>query len=610
MSETLATPAGEGHEDPTASLFASYWGVLDGFKRTAVVAIILTILSGLLETVGILAIVPIISGQKSLSVLGVHISGSAVQYWSLAAFGLFAIASSVVKLLSDRWYIRLTGRFEEACRRRLTHLVLRMDWSKYLRVRVGELNASMLLTIHQIAAGAQYFMRGVGLLGVAVVFGIAAFFLSWQLSLVSLGFSLLAVIAYLLGVRPIQHHTKILVDTTSELGHQTEVLFSNLKLFRSLGQRRSSEKQMESIFRRYAEAYTKGMFVVPVTRSLFEVTASIAVVILLTIAIFTSKSGVIPASSIAFLVLFFRLMPRLVSTQENLQNARTYRRYCEPWQVMLKSFAEAQDTHIGSRPPAFASSLKAEDVGFSYPGTRQQVLSHLNWELNARETIAFVGDSGAGKTTILDLVTGLLRPTSGAITVDGVSLTDLEIEAWQSRIGLVLQDSPLFGRSILENVWWTEPDHDEGRARECLEMAQAWEFVGQLESGIHTIIGERGASLSGGQRQRLALARALYRQPWLLILDEPTSALDRRAEAEVLRALQGIKSTCAMIVVAHGLNPVRLADRIYVLDRGTVVEDGTWDQLMARPNGRLASIAAQHPAGDAVVEPNAGAVGE
>jgi ABC-type multidrug transport system fused ATPase/permease subunit len=233
-----------------------------------------------------------------------------------------------------------------------------------------------------------------------------------------------------------------------------------------------------------------------------------------------------------------------------------------------------------------------EKVSFGYPGAEATVLADVSWLVRPGETVAFVGESGAGKTTMLDLVTGLLDPTAGRITIDGVPLTELDVEAWQSHIGLVLQESPLFHATVRANVVGDRAE-DEELVWSCLAAAHARGVVEELPSGLDTVIGERGGRLSGGQRQRLGLARALYREPWLLILDEATSALDSLSESLVLEALRGLHGNVSMMIVAHRLATVEMADRIYVLDAGRVVQSGSWSELLADTDGPFARIAAK-----------------
>jgi ABC-type multidrug transport system fused ATPase/permease subunit len=193
---------------------------------------------------------------------------------------------------------------------------------------------------------------------------------------------------------------------------------------------------------------------------------------------------------------------------------------------------------------------------------------------------------------MLDLVTGLLRPTAGRIALDGVSFGELDLEEWQSHIGLVLQESPLFHATVRENIVADLGVEDE-RVWACLAAAHAKNFVEELPARLDTVIGERGGRLSGGQRQRIGLARALYRRPWLLILDEATSALDSVSEQVVLEALRGLRGQVAMMVVAHRLATVEMADRIYVLEAGGIVQSGSWAELLSDSGSPFARMAAK-----------------
>lgn len=198
------------------------------------------------------------------------------------------------------------------------------------------------------------------------------------------------------------------------------------------------------------------------------------------------------------------------------------------------------------------------------------------------ETIALVGGSGAGKSTVLNLVIGFLRPTRGRILLDGVDMETLDLRDYRSWLSVVPQESILFEGSIRENVTYGMTDVPEERVRAALRDANALEFIDRLPAGLDTVVGERGARLSGGQKQRLAIARALIRDPRVLILDEATSALDSRSEALVQQALTRLVRGRTVFVVAHRLSTIRGADRIVVLDDGRVAEIGSHAELLRR----------------------------
>jgi len=214
----------------------------------------------------------------------------------------------------------------------------------------------------------------------------------------------------------------------------------------------------------------------------------------------------------------------------------------------------------------------------------------VSWELTPGKCVAFVGPSGSGKTTLLDLVLGLLPPTSGVLELDDVNLADVDRSWWQQRIGLVMQETPIFQGTLLDNIAWLDDEPDRDRALECAQRAHMTDVLAALPEGLDTPVGHRGSRLSGGQRQRVALARALYREPWVLVLDEATSALDAASELVIKEALADLKGQISIVLVAHQLRIVDVADEILVLEHGRVVERGTWSTLAGEPGGHFRTL--------------------
>jgi ATP-binding cassette subfamily C protein len=217
------------------------------------------------------------------------------------------------------------------------------------------------------------------------------------------------------------------------------------------------------------------------------------------------------------------------------------------------------------------------------------VVEDVSLEIRAGATVAIVGPSGAGKTTVADLVLGLLAPTRGRLVVDDVPVAPDQIAAWRAGLGYVPQDGVLFHDTIRANLLWGAGGASDRDLQRALESSAAWSFVTALPAGLDTVVGDRGVLLSGGERQRLVLARALVRQPHLLILDEATSSLDSENERLIERAIDELHGRMAILLITHRLSTVRRADVIYVLERGQIVESGQWDDLLAR-RGRFHAL--------------------
>jgi ATP-binding cassette subfamily B protein len=254
--------------------------------------------------------------------------------------------------------------------------------------------------------------------------------------------------------------------------------------------------------------------------------------------------------------------------------------------------------------PPITEKIEYRDIVFSYksdksnqaekeaPQSLQPVLQHLNLKVNSGEIIALVGHSGAGKTTLINLLLRFYDPQSGQVLIDGIDIREVTLRSLRHQIGIVPQDTLLFSGTIAQNIAYGQTDFDLAAVEKAAKIANAHDFIAQLSQGYQTWVGERGTSLSGGQRQRLAIARAILSNPRILILDEATSALDSESEALVQEALERVMKDRTVIIIAHRLSTVRRADSILVLEKGQVVERGTHGELLARED-RYARFYAQ-----------------
>ena len=246
---------------------------------------------------------------------------------------------------------------------------------------------------------------------------------------------------------------------------------------------------------------------------------------------------------------------------------------------IFDSKPEIQDRANARIYGTVSGHVRAEEVSFSYD-TRSPVLTTLSFEARPGELVALVGPTGAGKTTVINLLHRFYDPTGGRITADGFDLRDLSVESWYRQVALVPQETVLFGGTILDNIRYGNPQADQAAVQEASQSAHAHEFITGFPEGYQTVVGEKGINLSGGQRQRIAIARAILKNPRILLLDEATSSLDTESERLVQEALERMMKGRTTFVVAHRLSTIQRADRILVLDKGRLVEEGTHAQLL------------------------------
>ncbi len=303
-------------------------------------------------------------------------------------------------------------------------------------------------------------------------------------------------------------------------------------------------------------------------------------------------------SFMAALVMLYEPIKRVSEVNNTLQEGLTAG---ERIFNLLDTDPEVQDAPDAIHLGEISGKVEFKDVSFSYDST--QVLKDINFLVNPGEAIAIVGESGVGKSTLLDLAPRFYDPTSGCVLVDGIDIRQLTQKSLREKIGIVTQQTILFDDTIRNNIAYGRPDLPLDMVIEAAKAAHAHDFIMAQPEGYDSLIGENGIKLSGGERQRVAIARALLKNPPILILDEATSNLDSDSEKSVQAALEGLMKGRATLVVAHRLSTIKNVDRIYVMSHGTIVEQGSHDELLAL-NGEFARLYHMQFAGSHRETPN------
>jgi subfamily B ATP-binding cassette protein MsbA len=344
------------------------------------------------------------------------------------------------------------------------------------------------------------------------------------------------------------------------------------------------EKIMEDKFRSDNQRYYREMLRVvrlkEFTNLIIDVVTGVGIAVVLwyggnMVVNGTITAGVF-ASILVAIYMMFAPMKRLGDAYGVLQETRAS---IERIDTLLNAEHE-KEGHI--KLEGFKKSIKFEHVSFSFPANSTPVLTDVDLEIRRGEVVAIVGRSGVGKSTLVDLIPKFYAPSSGVLTIDGININDIEMHSLREQMGIVSQDIILFNDSVRENIAFGKPGVSDSNIIEAAKMAYADEFIQRMPQKYDTLIGDRGLKLSGGQRQRIAIARAVLKNPPIMILDEATSSLDSVSEALVQKALDELMKGRTTIVIAHRLSTIRHADRILIIEGGEIVDMGKHEELLVK----------------------------
>ncbi len=546
-------------------------------------------LAGVLDGVWIAALVPL------LDVIGGKTSGGsigAVVARVLGAFGLpialvpilgfvlfFVLAQQVATLVQQKVAWGSIYGFESSLRKRLYSAVFDAGWPFFVREKTGDLVNALTVEATRASSAYNYLNQMLSIALVVAAYILLALFLSVPMTLLILVTG--AVLTFGLRHR-VERGTRFGLNVTTlnqDVQGAAMETISGAKLVKGVAAEATSVRLFGSSVDNLAHQQYRMQMNQAWVKIIYDSLS--ATVVMTGIWLATQRFHMVLAELMVFLVIFARIAPRISNLALLQHNILAFLPALDRIDQLAGEACSAREQTGTLRIEHFERSIELRDVTFGYDPA-DPVIRGLGLTIDAGRMTAVVGPSGAGKTTIIDLVMRLILPQSGEATVDGVPMADLDVADWRRRIGYVAQDSVLFHASVRDNIAFGAPDATDGDIREAARMAYADEFISDMDAGYDTIVGDRGVRLSGGQRQRIALARAIVGRPEILILDEATSALDAESESKIQHAVERLAASVTILVVTHRLATVRGADKIYVLEAGQVVEAGTFDELVAR----------------------------
>ncbi len=553
-------------------------------RQTAVLVVALLV-AGAADGIGLSAMLPLMNlAFDSAADTGADESASALQQsveQGLETLGLeptIGILLTVLVLgiglknllvfLTERGIGHIAADVSTDLRLRLLHALTASRWRYFLNQSVGELANAMATEPWRASMAYVIALKLFTVVIETGVYAALALAASWQATLACLGASLVILAAshglVLLSQRAGIGQTR---SYRTLLGTLTDVLQS-VKSFKAVGR----ESIADSLFLRQTRKLQRHLRLealgTAALNAVQEPLFTIAIAVGIYVAIVQLSMEI---ATVGFLALILaKLMNQAGKVQKQYQRLMTCdSAYWSLLETIERAEAEAEPL-TGLGRPTLARGIEFRNVSFAYPG--HTVLDDVSLTVPASGLTCLIGESGTGKSTIADLIIGLMHPDSGSVLVDDVPLGELDLRAWRRTLGYVPQENLLLNDSVFSNVALGVEDAPRDSVERALRAAGAWDFVARMPQGMESSVGERGAILSGGQRQRIMLARALVHRPQLLILDEATSALDPESEADLCRTLSTLKQTLTILAVSHRSALMGIADRVYRLDRGGIEE--------------------------------------
>ena len=511
-----------------------------------------------------------------------------VQVVLLATFALIALVS---RTLLSIWFTRKTLRFLSRISAEISaSLVSKLLSQSLLKIQLRSTSE----TIHAITAGVGSIILGlisvtvslVADVSLLIVLSIGLVFLNPVVAIST--FIVFGIVGY--SMYWLQH------NRATRLGREfTEVniardnrIMEVLASYRELIVRNRRKHYSDEIGQQtklIADLQAEMSFLPQINKYAIEITVIFGTFLISAIQFAVQDLSRAVSTLAIFSAAAARIAPSVIRIQQSVILMKTSTASAAPTMALIDELNNVQPDTNSPAPldlnhQGFNGNLVVSSLNFSYPNSKSQTIRNLNFEVKSGEFVAIVGPSGAGKTTLADLILGVIEPDSGEVLISGVPSSEA-IKTWSGAIAYVPQDVLIVRGSVLDNVSLGFPvsDQTEQLARESLSISELNEFVDQLPTGMKSEMGERGTKISGGQRQRLGIARAIFTNPRLLVLDEATSSLDAETEAKIASQISNLRGRTTLIVIAHRLSTVRNADKIIYINRGTIEAIGTFDEV-------------------------------
>ena len=548
-------------------IWTDYSRYLKVSQRESYLALSFGIIGALLETFSIYLLANLITnlGYKNSVIVieGFNKFGLRKEICILIFF-IAALLSAISYFISNKNIIIAKCQIERFVREEITDLTLNIKWEYYLKISQGDISKAIISEGQNISEGYLYFISAITYTFIAVTYLIACLIFVPNTFLILLVYGIFAYRIYIYYSEKADYFGKNLSSITSNIGSWTSAIFNNLKYLRSISRDQIAKKESKEIFLKFTNSYEKAR--VASYKSKF-ITELLTIIFICLLIIFIILSGSNTSNLILSLSLFIRMTPKIYNAQSRLLDSVAMsswpKKHLEKIEI-AKKFEE--DNLVNNRKFKFDGNIIFDSVSFNYPKS-VTILKNINLSIKQNELIAITGKSGIGKSTLLDLLTGIIKPNKGNIYLSDINIESININSWREKIGIVMQQNFFKNDTISSNISLGRKINKK-KIKECLLKSNAWDFVNKLPKGIEEPIFDRGIRFSGGERQKLALARALYTDPEILLLDEPTTGLDLYSEKELLSSINQIKGSMIIIIISHKKEVLKICEKVYELSNG------------------------------------------